>query len=545
MTKRVLNSNWQLFLDDEAIARATGFSRVVHHPRAMGVVIPADKPWETSGVGSYVTRRADGSFVAFCGAMWWDLDAGEKIEAEGFRRDRAHHIFTGRGYATSEDGIHWEKPNLGLVDAPAGVDWEKHAPFPTPRGTSKENNLGVPFIVIADLGQYGNVRDPAKRYALRLAPDPSKAADVGAGWRHSPQGYFAAELPDFLNDPNWRDKLIDAGSTFDPRRCLLHFWDDIHEEWVAMEQGVIGHWIPSREVGRFASKDLVNWTSQAVLYPDAADPNRQDCYDEPMSLTPFCAEGVVFGLLSWFHSDRTEPDYGPSLEVTPEHPVRWPWCRKGTNEMRITISRDGGITWDRTSSREAWIPHGTEEDSYDRLVIGPQPPLRVEDEDWFYMGVIDADHLGIRNDAGQTSYCHDRLPKHQTALYIQKRNRYAGMRARNHWEVLITKPMQWSGGRLELNVDASRGEVQVGIALAEPVMTSGSTPSTAPHLLWSETHDLNHLLPGFTFGDCQPVRANSTEHVVQFAKSPAELRGKEVVLLFRMFNADLYGFRSV
>ena len=96
-----------------------------------------------------------------------------------------------------------------------------------------------------------------------------------------------------------------------------------------------------------------------------------------------------------------------------------------------------------------------------------------------------------------------------------------------------------------LNVDASRGEVQVGIALAEPVMTFGNTPSTAPHLLWSETHDLNHLLPRFSFDDCQPVRANSVEHVVQFANSPAELCGKEVVLLFRMFDADLYGFRSV
>ena len=53
--------------------------------------------------------------------------------------------------------------------------------------------------------------------------------------------------------------------------------------------------------------------------------------------------------------------------------------------MRITISRDGGRTWDRTSSRVAWIPPGTAEESYDRLVIGPTPPVRVGDEDWFYV----------------------------------------------------------------------------------------------------------------------------------------------------------------
>ena len=60
--------------------------------------------------------------------------------------------------------------------------------------------------------------------------------------------------------------------------------------------------------------------------------------------------------------------------------------------MRITISRDGGLTWDRTSSREAWIPHGTEHDSYDRLVISALPPVHVGDKDWFYTEVLDGDH---------------------------------------------------------------------------------------------------------------------------------------------------------
>ena len=65
----------------------------------------------------------------------------------------------------------------------------------------------------------------------------------------------------------------------------------------------------------------------------------------------------MLGLLSWFHSDRTHPEGRPNLEFTPEHPYIWPWCRKGTtNEMRITISRDGSITWARAASREAWIP---------------------------------------------------------------------------------------------------------------------------------------------------------------------------------------------
>jgi hypothetical protein len=534
-------SHWQLFLDDHVPARSTGFDRVVHHPRPMGVVIPSDRPWETAGVAPLlVDRREDGSFFAFYTAMWWDIDhAG--ILPDDFRQDRAHHIFHGIAYAESDDGIHWRKPSLSLVDAPGAVDWDRHAPFPSPNGVTRDNNLGVPFVVVADLRRFGNVSDPAKRYALRLAPDPAGPAGVGASWTYAPQGYFAAEIPDFRNDPEWPNKLVDSGGCFDPRRHLLHFWDDIHDEWVAIEQGVTGHWLPSREVARFASKDLVNWTSRSVLYPDAGDVHDQHYYDEPMSLTPFCAEDVVVGLLSWFHSDRTHPDGGPNLTPTPEHPHVWPWCRKGTCEMRITLSRDGGITWDRTSSSEAWIPHGTEEDSWDRLVIGPMPPARVGDEDWFYIDVIDGDHLVIRNNVDQDSYYRDRVTKHQVGLYVQRHNRYVSLTARNQPEVLITRPITVTGDSLELNVDATRGEVRVGIAAAEPAPTfDGSTPAYAPHLLEKR------LLPGFTFDDCVPIRSNSIEQAVEFAKgNMAALRGRDVHLLFRMVNADLYGFRLV
>jgi hypothetical protein len=54
--------HWQLFVDDFAVSRGTGLDRVVHHPKAMGVVIVNDKPWEThsalprAGFKTYVGR---------------------------------------------------------------------------------------------------------------------------------------------------------------------------------------------------------------------------------------------------------------------------------------------------------------------------------------------------------------------------------------------------------------------------------------------------------------------------------------------------------
>jgi len=208
--------------------------------------------------------------------------------------------------------------------------------------------------------------------------------------------------------------------------------------------------------------------------------------------------------------------------------------------MRITLSRDGGRTWDRTSSREAWIPYGTQEDSYDRMVIYPSPPLFVENEDWFYITVIDGNHLVIRNSTDQMPYYHDRVVKHHAALYIQKHNRYVSLRARNQKTVLITKPLTFYGKRLHVNVEANRGLLRVAVASAEPVETLNKTTlSMAPHLAEESP------LTGFSFADCKPIQSNAVEHLVQFKEGSdlENLRGRKVRLLFEMTDADLYGFR--
>lgn len=548
--------NWQLFIDDHAIARGTGLDRVVHHPKARGVVIDADKPWETHSVQpNYFTRLVDGSFLASYNAHWWipNTDARSStladVEyAEGAWRtrkpfdgpqDRDQQYVSVGCIATSKDGIHWEKPSLGRVDAPSGVDRKKYAPFPHPTGVSRENNVETPFALF-DLGQHGNVSDPDKRFAIRI----------------DGQGYFARELPDFLHDRDWKSKLVKADSTFSPRWNHLNFWDDQHQEWVAIVQNAVPHWLPSREIARFSSPDLKQWKSEIVLTPDPADPHEPGRYDEPMMLYPYYTEGVVLGLLSWFHSDRTSPDGGPVLDknspqvkdwkagwprpTTAENPFVWPWARRGVNELRITISRDGGRTWDRTSSRQAWVPHGTEEDSYDRLVIAPTVPVRVDDEDWFYVGVNDGDHLASRANARRDSYYHDRLRVGRIALYTQKHNRYVSLRTGSQRETLITQPFVVTGETLQLNVDASHGRVRVGIAEYQPVLTlKDTTYSLDPHLMEQ------NVLAGFTRDDCIPVETNSIEHVVEFQNGASlkALQGKKVVLFIEMQDANLYGFR--
>ena len=63
---------------------------------------------------------------------------------------------------------------------PIRSDWKQFAPFAHPTGVSRDNNTLAPFGFM-DLALYGNVSDPAKRYAFNI----------------DGRNFFGAELPDF------------------------------------------------------------------------------------------------------------------------------------------------------------------------------------------------------------------------------------------------------------------------------------------------------------------------------------------------------------
>ena len=492
--------HWQLFLDDHVIERSTGFQRVLHHPRPHGIVLEGDKPWEQTGVAPlYVGWRKDGSLECYY---------------------RAHGP-TGpaNAYAVSEDGLHWEKPNLHLVDTPWG----------------KENNL-VPCSQPWNLGLYGNVRDPSKRFAISLATP--KAGKWGK-W----QLYFASEPPDIINDPDWREKLMDSGGHKPGPYNNLEFWDDIHQEWVGMRQGP--NHPPVRCAGRYASPDLTNWTLDHYLYPDAHDSTDPRYFDEVYGMISIHVEGVVLGFPYWFIGDRTHSNpelYGGADRLHTTEGLIGKAISKGTMEVRLVLSRDGCKTWDRTVSREAWIPHGTEQHSYDRLVRIDGPPLRMGAEDWFYCSGYDGDHSSGRN------YYHDRgTTQIRGTLYTQKHNRYVSLTAGNTNQILITKPLKVTGKTLQLNVDGSRGEVKVAIGIDKWLEhKTGSWPFKAklPHWTVEDRWERTHLEKGFHFEDCKPVHVDSIEHNVEWKDASLEsLLGETVRLYVLVQDADLYGFR--
>lgn len=102
---RSVGQTHQLFIDDEFIARTKDIERIVNQPSKYhnNPVLTWDKPWE-------------GNCVLTWGSILYDQD--EKLFKAWYQvykkfppREEAETMLC---YATSRDGIKWDKPNLGL-----------------------------------------------------------------------------------------------------------------------------------------------------------------------------------------------------------------------------------------------------------------------------------------------------------------------------------------------------------------------------------------------------------------------------------------------
>ena len=160
-------------------------------------------------------------------------------------------------YATSKDGLKWEKPALGLVDF---------------RGSKRHNIL---MFRVHGPGIVKDMReaDPARRYKM-----------FGTVTGMGPHMVWFS--PDGLR---WSEPLtLDVGGRSDTRNNVL--WSPERNEWVAITR--FGG--KPRTVGRTASGDFLQWSQvQEVLKPAPGEPQLHD-------MVAFRYEGLYLGLLGMY-----------------------------------------------------------------------------------------------------------------------------------------------------------------------------------------------------------------------------------------------------
>lgn len=467
-----------LFVDRQAVYEARGVSFTPHparkHPQPLMV---ADRPWEGWYVSPYCgTVLYDAAAQTF--RMWYYVPGNPEWFANG------HTCF-----ATSTDGLHWEKPNVGTIPSRTGQ----------PHNVVSELIGASVFLDPADA-------DPARRYKMITLDKDC--------------GYLACLSPDGLH---WKEQS--------PRAFLpISYTDDVVTGFRDRQTGdfvalakmgtpVLGRM--RRTIYSSTSGDFRRWSR---LEPAFVADLRDDLGTLPRleQVKSLLHHPVNLNVM------RTEW-YGGGAYPAESCVVAFPWAfsisanvpgkhnQDGTLEPQLAVTRDL-VHWERPF-RTASIPLGQPGEWDGGMIATASQAIDVGDEVWLYYG-------GARHTHGSPGlYGSDleNLGKKYTValgLAVWPRERFVSADAAAEGGTLTTVPLRFAGRRLELNAAIKdSGEIRVEL------LDAGGRP-----------------LP--SLGASAPLHGDQLRHQVKFdgAAQLGTFAGQIVTLRFHLKSAELYSF---
>jgi hypothetical protein len=414
----MLTRHRQLFVDDRLIASSSKLKRVIHAAQKYEdnpILLPV-KPWEgqyTLLYGTVIRDEEEGIWK-----MWYSTVNHFRYIQKIFPES------TYLCYATSRDGLRWTKPDLGIISY---------------RG-NKQNNIVLEGTHAPELGIEG-ILDAVSILKDAKDPDPAKRYKLMV-WRHNQKfeggksayvlegpyrmGHYVAFSPDGIR---WSRPEHLAFPYLPVRDTMSLMWDPRTSKYIAfVKQQVDG------KRARFVSEsdDFLTWSSpNQILVADDRDPRNVELYHN----TGFPYEGMYLGLLTVFHPEPLDNIY---------------------LDLQLISSRDGR-TWERVGDRSPFLPVGRRDIDWDYGFHSPSsgPPIRVEDELWFYYSGRayrhPVDGQGREPNKGAIGLAKLRL------------DGFVSMDARDEDGTLTTVPLRFSDAGLYINADAKRGRLRVEI----------------------------------------------------------------------------------
>jgi len=460
----------QLFVDDFLIERTT-LKRTFHSAEyhADNPVLKPEKTWETKGKSNVA--------FPYSGGVWHDpadnlFKMWYVVGNEGWKT----YWF---GYATSTDGVHWDKPALKEI-----------------KGRRKELD-GT--NVVLDIRHHDSctfwldhTSDPRARFKYFTT-------EQRGGWhytyRTSADGIHWSEP--VASKGIWGDRTTVFCNPFRKVWCLsqrIH-GGDVGRARAYMEDPDPRKLIEklSRNAGLSAGGESVFWTNADDLDPrnpvDKYKGIKPQLYN--LDATPY--ESLMLG----FYTIWTGPD---------NHTVAREGLQKRCDVL-LGFSRDG-FHWDRPS-RERFIAASWKEGSwnYGNIQSAGGGCLVVGEKLYFYVSARAKDATGGHG-------------KGSTGLATLRRDGFASMDAGSKGGTLTTRPLTFKGKHLYVNVDCPKGELKA------EVLDKDGTP-----------------IEPFTLGNCKPVSCDKTLAAVTWKGSDlSTVSGKPVRFRFTIGNGSLYSF---
>lgn len=422
-----LGSRRELFVDEELIDRREGVELRLHRPTPREIVMNHDAPWEGSGTG-YHTIFRDGSIFR----MYYV--AGPLTDADGSKLIPRPLVAC---YAESRDGLHWDKPELGLFEFEG----------------SKKNNV---VWAAKELDNFTPFKDPNPD---RRPGEEYKAVSSGPG------GLFALKSGDGLHWSRLVDRPIIVKGAFDTQNNA--FWDPTRKHyWCYVRDFHDG----VRDVRVATSTDFLDWTEpEPIRFVDAPDEALYTNQVRPYDRSPHIFIG--------FPARYVERAWSPSFDALPDVEHRKnrskisPRFGTALTDCQFMTSRDGRTfrRWDETfirpgpEARDNWV-YG---DGY--VGLGPIE-LPAEDPDA-------PPELSLYMAEG-----HWKALERLRRLTIRV-DGFASLHAKRSPGEVVSKPIVFQGDELSLNFATSAaGSVRVELQDADGAPVPGFALADADEL---------------------------------------------------------------
>ena len=475
-----------LFVDDRFIEKLTGLRRQFHQAKRYcdHSVLKADRPWEQ-----------DAAFVDTGMVIY---DEKEKLFKAWYQAGSCHGPGDGSNmsYATSSDGVKWDKPSLGLVEFDG----------------SKDNNIVLmatctmhdpaPFIDYTD-------PDPQRRFKATWWGG-RKDASQKTGWL---EGHCVGFSPDGLHWTEHPDNPIWIGEA----EVAAPYGLEHREGRITAYCSADGY--GTRVVARTGSDDFVNWDLPPKIE------FQHDEEDVPgTEFGGFCGvnyEGIDIGLL-WVIENQANPPFTQQQwrEIVERNvkqgffgpPIAMNSGSPRTIHTELVVGTDDK-KWQRVD-RKPLIPFGPQ-GSWDECQSLAGRPIVVNDQIYiYYTG------CGRSKKFLDLGYASDQVDDwdYVTGLATLRLDGYASLKPEESDGMMVTKPFKLKGANVAVNADV-KGTVRL------EVLDENDKP-----------------IDGFTTEEAKPIIGDHLRARATWAsKSDVnELQGQQIKLKIALEDAQLY-----
>ena len=480
----LLSKNRQLFINDRIIEvgrsgdnyGSHNLKRVLHKPQKSGLVVIPDREWE-SPVLQMLSNNVIYDETKKIFRMWYSCFQRQWYEPCNMDVENCRVL-----YAESEDGVIWEKPNLGIYEY----------------NKSTDNNICLiaPGNGVMWAGVLEDKEEDQSDRRFKMLGHGTVGKDHGVVTYFSPDGLHW--------QPNKHNPVLYARIDCGDSHTLMGLRDPRTGRYVAgirtqdwylsyphvpyyryrrgdPQAGDGAGTFSYRRVGISFSDDFMSWSvPQQILKADLDDPMGTQM--QGMTFSPY--EDVYLGFVMMHYADGIND----------------------TIDVQLAVS-DDLLQWERVGNRSPFITIGKEEDWESKMIFAVSAtPIRVDNELWLYYNPHRTTHYAEHEDR----YAAIGLCKLRLDGFVSILSEGEGF--------LVTKPFSFSGKDLHINADSRKGKLQVEV--------------------------LNEKLQPYEGYMSRPCSNDNCDYVVAWPDGTDlhALEGKPVRLKFYIHNTHLYSF---